>query len=485
MSSNFKRFTLAAGMVLTMGYLVGCGTRGENTGFGDKSTGGGAPSLSGAAAAGTAGTGGSITGGVTGTATVNSAFPSTTVTGLTISNMLATITGGGGGAGANVAATRLGFGNFGGGVRPVVVQGFGAGTLGRVSILPRNPEATPGTSNILLAPNVGTASPQSLTNPFGLLVDGSTIYVTEGATSGATGRIIRYTGINTTTGQCTGDQIAIGLNRPVDIAKDGNFLYVAEFGATGVGNGQVTRIDLSTTPPTVVRPYIASVSFCSSLVTDTANGHHFLYVAENAAGVGGTNGSVTRIDLSTFASGTGLTGTGVQQILPATGQTAYSNPYDLAVDGFSNVVITEGLNAVADQINPSSTGGAIRVITGGTTPAITSQVVLQNSTSGSTSGLSALRGISLFNEDSTGTVLTGFFTEGPPTALTSTLRQVTFRASDAAIFRHLILDSGKQSPLDTLFDQGDTSASPVIRPNVKYTQGAFGTAGQGQVLDVR
>ena len=95
MSSNFKKFTLAAGLVMTMGYLVGCGTRGENTGFGDTPRGPAVGTASSSSSSSSSTTGSGLTGGDTGTATVNDAFPVTAATGLTISNMLATSGGSG------------------------------------------------------------------------------------------------------------------------------------------------------------------------------------------------------------------------------------------------------------------------------------------------------------------------------------------------------------------------------------------------------
>ncbi len=496
MSSNFKKFTLAASLVLTLGYMVGCGTRGENTGFGDNdANGGGGAGLGSSAASSAASTGGAgLTGGTAGAATVNPSFPSTVATGLTISNMLPSASGGGGGSGASNPPTRLGMGNFAFGIRPAVVQGFGISTLGsgRVTLLPRNPEGTAGTSNIVLAPTTGSASPLTITNPFGMLVDGSTIYVGDQAVGAAIGRIIRYTNI-LANGGCTADQLAINLNSPVDIVRDGNFLYVAEFGSSG-GLGRISRIDIS---PGAAFPNVAtfvqSVNFCTSLAIDNANGHRFLYLVENTGGSsGGANGSVARIDLNTFVPNTPLlTGgvgsaasIGVTLIPPATGQTAYNNPFDIVTDGFSNVVITEGVNAGGTSLlSPTANPGALRVITGGVTPATTSRVVLQNSAAGSATGLNALRGVHLFNEDASGSVVSAFFTEGNTIGITTTMRQLTFRVSDAAIFRHLQLDSGKLSPLDTLFDIGDTAGS--IRANVKYCVGSFNGGTNGQVLDVR
>lgn len=497
MSSNFKKFTLAAGLVLTMGYMVGCGTRGENTGFSEDngSGGGGGGVATGSSAAASAGTGGGLTGGATGSATANSAFPATAVTGLTVSNMLPATSGGGGGSGASNPPTRLGMGNFAFGVRPAVLQGFGISTLGsgRVTILPRNPDGTTGANNVVLTPTVGSASPLTITNPFGMLVDGSTVYVGDQAIGAGIGRIVRYTNI-VAGGGCTADQLAINLNSPVDIARDGTFLYVAEYGSSG-GLGRISRIDISSGAafPNVTT-FVQSVNFCTSIAIDNANGHRFLYLVENVAGSsGGANGGVARIDLNTFVPNTPLlTGgvgstasAGVTLIPPAAGQTAYNNPFDIVTDGFSNVVVTEGVNAGTSLLTPTANPGALRVITGGATPATTSRVVLQNTAAGTATGLNALRGVNLFNEDASGSVVSAFFTEGNTIGTTTTMRQLTFRVADAAIFRHLQLDSGKLAPLDTLFDPGDAASSPAIRANVKYCTGSFNGGTNGQVLDVR
>jgi hypothetical protein len=505
MSSNFKKFTLAAGLVLSLGYLVGCGTRGENTGFGENRGGGGAASLSNSAAA--AGTGGNlITGGTSGTGTVNDAFPLTVVTGLTVSNMLSTA----GGSGNSNPPTRLGVCNLTNlpGQRVVAVQGFGVAGQGRVVIMPRNPESVPGTSNVVLNPTGAgsdASAVQNLNNPFGLLVDGQTIYITDNSTNPAGGRIMVYDTVEST-GVCRGRQILTTppLANPVKILKDGNFLYVAENQPRGAG-GRIRKIDLTkpfTGDPTNSFILIDNVNNPTSMAFDKSSGRNLLYIAENgASSATGAQGGIARVNLNTspFNAIVAAVPVGTLTTLadPAVaspgvtfisaGTTAFNFPFDIAADAFGNVVTTEGVQAATvGLVNPNTITGRIRVIPGtvtGGNPGNSAVMVLQNAPPGSSVGVTASRGVSLNAEDSTGTILSAFFTEG--SGLTTTLRQLTFRTSDGAIFRHLQLDSGKIAPLDTLFDAGDTGATPVIRPNVKYTVGSFNGGANGAILDIR
>jgi hypothetical protein len=503
MSSQVKKFTLAAVAVLTLGYLVGCGTKGENTGFGKQATGPAAGLGSGAGTTTTTTTGG-LTGGTSGTATVNDAFPLTAATGLTISPMFSTT----GGTGNSNPPTRLALGTFGGtlGTRVVCVQGFGVATGGRVVLMPRNPEAVAGTSNVVLNPTgAGSDVPglQALTNPFGLLVENGTVFITDLSTSSASGRLMVYDNIQAD-GTCRGRQILTTppLSNPVKIVKDGNILYVAENSARGAG-GRIRRIDLTKpfTDPTNSFIVIDNVNNPTGLALDKFNGRNLLYIAENGAGsASGAQGGIAVVNmtvspfnatsvptplgtLTTTAGGT----TASPGVYFVNATVAFNFPFDIAVDNAGNVVTTEGVSAALNLVNPTFQTGRIRVIqgtaSGGTVPATSATMVLQNAAPGSSVAIQASRGVSLKNEDGTGLVVSAFFTEG--VALTTTLRQLTFRTTDGAIFRHLQLDSGKVSPLDTLFDGGDTAATPVIAPNVKYTVGSFGGGTQGQVLDVR
>lgn len=495
MSSILCKRTLSAAVALTaLGYLVGCGTSGDNTGFKPSNpplSGGGGGLTTGGTTTG--GTTGGLTGGATGSASVNPDLTATAATGLTLTNMLPTNQPGG----ASNAPTRLGIGDFGGtlGTKVVVVQGHGNGPAqGRVTLLPRNPDNTPGTTNILLNRVAGTPAPPTLTltDPFGLMVESGRIYFTNGFQPALQGSVVRISNVQAN-GDATFDVVGtVGVNplqnlaNPIDIARDGNFLYVAEYQARG-GGGRIRRIDETNG---TVDTLVDSVNFPSALAMDTSNGRRLLYIAENGNTSGsGAQGGVARVDLNTFVAGTALTqggvgntaSPGVTFIQPQGGDAAYVNPFDLAVDDTGNVVVTEGLTLSVGVTPVSMTApisqGRIRVIqrtaAGGTLPT-TSRIVLQ--------GLTGTRGASIVREDATGDAVTVFFVDGP-TGLNSNLRQLTFRTNDGAIFRHLLLDSGKFNALDTLFDAG-SGGPPAVATNVKYTVGFLGGA-QGQVIDVR
>ena len=498
MSSQFKKFSMAAVALTALGYLVGCGTAGNNTGFEappdgfTPPTATGTSSSSAAAASSSSSTTSGLTGGATGSSTVNPNLPATAATGLTISNMLPTT---GGAGGATNAPTRLGIGNFGAlGDKVVVVQGNGNGIgQGRVVLLPRNPDATAGSSNILTVRTSGTPAPPTLSvqDPFGLLVESSTIYFTNNFRTAGAGSVVKVSNI-IAGGNAQFDVVGVdgaanpfqNLNNPIDVVRGGtNILFVAEYRARG-GGGQIRRINESTG---LVDVLVADVNFCSSMVLDTSGGRNFLYLAENGNNSGSGNfGGIARVDLSTFIPGTSLTtggvgstpSTGVTFIPPVTGQPAYANPFDLAVDDVGNVAVSEGISMAGDLTTFAApvSQGRIRVIAGnsGGTPATTSQLVLD--------GLTGTRGVSIVREDSGGAANTVFFIEGPQ-GLNSTTRQVTFTNTNGAIFRHLLLDSGRLNALDTLYDAGSTTA-PVVAPNLKTTISFLGTT-QGQVLDIR
>lgn len=480
MSGNWKQLTLA-GAVAVLFLSVGCGTRGGGDGLQNNPPSGPASGLgSGSTGGSTTGSTG-LTGGATGTSTVNTAFPVTAATGLTKAEMLPvnSLTG------ASNAPTRLDRGDFGAiGNRPVVVQGNGLGPAqGRVTLMTRNPDTTtPGNGNIVLAPNTGTQT--NLTDPFGVLVSGSSIFVTDNTRSSNSGAIVRFDNIQAS-GICSENRISNNnMQCPIHMVQDGNFLYVAEYRARGSG-GKISRIDLSNNNNlTNTATFISDVNFPSSMVLDTTNGRKLLYITENGNNAAsGAQGGVVQVDLNTFVAGSGVTtagnpSTGVVFITPQTGDPAYVNPWDLAIDDVGNIAVTEGLlyDVAGLSFSATPSQGKIRVIakaTAATTPT-TSRLVL--------TGLAATRGVSILREDAAGTIDTIFFVEGVQ-GLTSSVRQLTFNAADGSIFRHLQLDSGQLNPLDTLFDPGSTAA-PVVAANLKYTVSFLGGT-QGHVIDIR
>jgi hypothetical protein len=451
---------------LLSGLLAGCGTGG--TGLQTQSQGGIAGGLSTTTTGGgtTGGSASSFTGGASGTPIANNAFAATNVTGVVRSPMLSNGTL----SGDSNACTRLTIGDFGGtlGVRPVVAQGNNNGPgQGFITLMSRTPNATPGTGNVrLLATN---ASPPALVSPFDVLFTATGLLISNNFGAGVTGQIVRATGIQNN-GNCNLVNLGPGnLRAPIDMAVEGNFLYVAEYGALG-GGGQVRRINLTDGTDSV---FISGLNFPSSLAFDLSGGRRLLYLAENRAGATGANGGVARVDMTTFAAGPISTGgtpsAGVTFITPQepVGTFPYSNPFDLDVDDVGNVVVTEGLtyDTSAGTFDSPISQGRIRVIKQGSN---TSRVVL--------TGLTGTRGPDLVRADAAGNINTLFFAEGTSGNF-GTIRQLTFRNTDAAIFNHVLLDSGLLNPLDTLFDSGAPN-------NLKYTV-SFPGSTNGRVFDLR
>lgn len=483
-----KNFQLGLA-VAALGFLaVACGTAGENTGFGRGPT-GIAPAPGGtAAAAAAAGVGtGSLTGGATGTATVNPDLAGTLLPGLLKRNILATGT-----PLASNAPTRLGLGEFGTlGQRAVVVQGNLNGiSQGRVTLLPRNPGNPDGNGNIQIS-GVGS----ELSNPFGLAVRPSggsdEIIVTNQVNVGNLGQVVRIRAIQESGAATISTAGLTNLNAPFDIALDGNFAFVCEnFPVTG----RVLRIDLDNADPAAATTEILTgLTNATALALDTSSGRRLLYVVENGFTGGGALGRVLRVDLDDPGfplSGGTAASPGVTQIGVQAGEVPFAFPFDVAVDNFGNLIISEGLtyNPLDGTIGGNTPGqGRIRVLQAppplpaALPPTPESRLVLR--------GLTSTRGLSVIAENPAGTVNTVFFVEGVNTA--STVRQLTFNNTDGAIFRHLILDQDDGgggtlgpilNPFDTLFDLGSTT--PLVPANLKYSIG-FNGGVQGRVRDVR
>jgi len=485
MTGKNRNYALGA-TVSVLGFLaVACGTAGENTGFkppenrisnSGAAAAAAAASTAAAAAAGVGSGTGNLTGGIGGTAVVNVNFPATAATGLTVRNMLPTNDPGG----ASNAPTRMALGDFGGtlGRRAAVVQGFKLGVgQGRVTLLPQNPGDPAGTGNVVLTPplafNPGLFSPFALAIPAG----GGSVFVTDGISGGQNGRLVRIDNIQDS-GAATFTQVGpTNLVSPLDIVLDGNFALICEY-STVAGGGGIRRIDLTNGTATTL---VTGLNFPSSMVLDTTAGRRLLYVTENLVGFSGAQGGVLRINLNdpNFVAGGGPVANSAYTPIPPQGtDPIYANPFDLAIDPFGNIVVTEGLtlNVVDGTFTAPPGNGRIRVIqrNGPTDPLTsnTSRMVL--------TGLTGTRGPSLIAEDAAGAANTVFFVEG--SGFASSLRQLTFQNNDGGIFRHLILDQGQQNPLDALFDPG--SATPLVPTNVKYTV-QFNGGAQGAVRDVR
>jgi hypothetical protein len=259
---------------------------------------------------------------------------------------------------------------------------------------------------------------------------------------------------------------------------------VANYASIG-GGGSIVSVD--PTGAVASTPLITGLNFPSSVVVDNSNGRRLLYVTENASAGAGNNGRVLRFDLAVFPRGSapfavgGAPTTGVTNIQPLTGEQPYLFPWDLAVDGSGNVVVSDGFSYNADApvgFSAPQGQGSIRVISrAGGAPAITSRTVVR--------GLTGPRGLTLLDEGTAGDDNTLFFVDGAQ-GQNSFLRQLTFRNTDGAIYRFLTLanPNNSQNAFDTVFDVGSTTTTPTVAPNVKFTANFFSPT-QGSVFDVR
>ena len=486
MKVSNKRHLQAALIGLLAGALMGCGatsnTAKSTTGLasaGPGGTGGGAPA-----------TGSGITGGATGASTVNVNFPASNIDSLLANlDMLSTqITG------ASQSATRIVRTDFGGtvGVRAAVVQGYLSEDF-QITLLAKDPNAvTPGQGNIILNEGNFNTVLTGLRSPFDLFVDPANpavLFATNNFTAN-NGSLVRISGITATTAVVEQVSNVGSMQFPIDIVRDGNFLYVAEFGSAGVG--QIRRFDLTDPLNPVVDVLITGILAPTSLAMDRTGGRRTLYVALNSGGQLSTGqGGVLRLDLTDAdatggdtlanaqAEGWAVAVQGLDTVPANNADTTYQNPFDLAIDDAGNVVVCEG--GPFDPATGAFTGGGgfgrLRVIERGQGDPLVltprSRLVLQGD--GSPNGLANLRGPSMIIESADNNVNTVFFVEG--VGLNSTLRQLTFDNQTGAIFRHLILHAGALNPLDTEFD-------PAATINVKYSAG-FNTPNQGRVIDVR
>lgn len=447
-----KHLTGAMGALLLF-ITMGCGGSGGGTGGGvGRSLGSGSP-------------GGGDGGNPPNSGTVNPSFPATNaVPSLQKTPLLP----------AGLTATRLVLANFGGalGVRPATVAGYNNGdNNGQLILLERHPTpGNPGQGNIVLPGGSSTGNALPLSHPFELVASGSTLFLTDRFNVVDGGRVVRVTNISETAAEFN----TVGptnLGHPVALLRDGNFLYVAEYESVANG-GKIRRIDISGGANDGNSDVLVSgLAFPSSMVLDTSNGRRMLYVAQNGIPVGSSE--VLRIDLNTFTPGSGPTSPGVAQVVPREGGSG--QPFELAIDGAGNVVVSEGLRL--DPVNFTVLGqpnalGRIRVIERGQgNPAVTnptSRLVLIT--------LDPVAGPTLVQQGDAN-VNTLFFATGNQG--TGSVRQLAFNNQTGGIFSHLVLDFGVDFvPLDTLFD---LNGAPV---NLKYTRNFISPTG-GPVIDLR
>ena len=476
-----KRHLQAAAATAMLALLIGCGA---TSGIG-KGPGGIASSGGTGTGGGTAATGSGLTGGATGSSTVNVNFPvSNIVALLTTRDMLSSQI-----SGASNAPTRLGITDFGGtlGVRPAVVQGNRLGVgQGRLTIMARNPNAvTPGQGNFILPTGTSTGDGLPLTSPFDLFVDTAVagrLFITDNVNVGNTGRLIRVTNITETAADF--DQVgSTDLRTPLDVCSldaATSAILVCEYRAEVPGGGQIRQIDVTGTGTDgTTTEFLTGVPFPSSIVS---TGGGIFYIACNGNGSAGAFGGVIRVDTTNalFVPGQaaftgGVPNDGITLVTPQGADPAYALPFDLEIDTNGNVIVTEGgsYNPDTGDLTATPGQGRIRVISADQHVAAnpTSRLVLSGSASDS---ITFARGPSVTVESATADSV--FFVEG--VGLTTSVRQLTFDTTTGAIFRHLTLDTGELNPLDTLFDVGN---SPI---NLKYTVN-FNTATNGKVLDIR
>lgn len=493
MSQNRKKFTLACAVGILAALSVACGTRGNNvdnnnpgqlilTGTGTGTTTG---TTTGTATSNAASR---LTGGTTGSPTVNPSASPTPLTGLVTTNLITQqFTGSGN------PLTRLTAASINGFQVALAAQSNGLTTTNPIGeVIPR----TLGDVNVPLAVPIaattGTAVQNSgtIVSPFDLLVAGGAVFLTDGMLIPNNGRVLRVNGVDPATGNAQVDIVATGLSSPIDMIFDpdansgSGLIYVANYQPPGSqGTGSISFVDPAGTGA-AASALVTGLNSVSSMALDRSNNRRFLWVCENQASGLGDNGRVIRINLAdpNFTAGAAintLTGNGAAAIVSVPQGQAFLNPWEVEVDAFGNVVISEGMTY---QISPPSFSatqgvGRIRVIptTGAETTPPAATTVL--------TGLTGPRGLSVVEEGPAGGALTGtddtvFFVNGA-LGQQSEARQVTFR-NDGGIFSYLSLATVGQNALDTLFDPGDADTPSNLKVTVGFIQ-----APNGQVVDIR
>lgn len=350
-------------------------------------------------------TGGGTTGGVAGTTgfgltggTLNfggsgstGGTTTTTTTGTTSTTTGTTTTTTGGTTGGNSFLTALTGTNFRTGLnnptsfasvnvsgvgRTAIVDGFRfTGPNGRLLILDETgtfDANTGGFPIIEVQRSADSTFTDALTNPFDIVSDGNSLYMSVGFEVSNEGKIIKVSNLtqngNTITGKF--DELTSGTTPPFNPAfltlvstASGNFVYWTEYGSNI--NGQVRRIRTDGTGTADV--IVNNLNFPAGIDHDGSR----LAICDSAGG----GQSLGRVILTAIEPATTLNGqdpNDVTEVTPANASDqAIRRPFDVMAIGGRGFFFTEGA-ALASNSGPISSGqgnGAVRFVASGSSSA--------------------------------------------------------------------------------------------------------------------
>lgn len=214
---------------------------------------------------------------------------------------------------------------------------------------------------------------QSFSNPWGIVNDGTNLYISVGFGANQEGAILRvsnivFSGTNPVTATATFTNIttqAGPISNPTfmttAIVGGNQYLYWSEYSAIGT-TGRVRRVLLNDQVNNPVEIVVAALNYPAGL----ANDQNFLVVCDSAGGEGSL-GQVVRVPLTNtglpFTPGTGQART----VAVAAGQQNVARPFDVTYDGVNGFFFTEGsaISFLSDTTLPVPSGqgnGAVRYL---------------------------------------------------------------------------------------------------------------------------
>lgn len=346
------------------------------------------------------------------------------------------------------------------GNRVFYLDGFNSGQdNGRLMVTTITRTAT---STTFSAPVAITATPdsfpetESLDNPFGLVADGTDLYISVGYGISTDGAILKVSNFSGNTARFERITLDVG---PGAVPLNPTFLFIAnadgqkycywsEYSAVG-GGGRVRRV--RTDAVGGVQEVLNQLNFPAGIATDGTN----MVVCDSN---GGTGGQVVRVPLS-FTGVTPRTPTtgGGTVVSVTAGEQNIQRPFDVVYDGATGFVFTEGNAIVTFPTNlgpgPLGTGGAVRYLPRTSTTA----KLIAN-------GLNNPSGVSAVSLNATNVGVA--FVES--VNLNGTLKRRVFNPASPALDVPVQLATGLNLPLSTLIVD---AATPEFLVSVNYSGG--------------
>ncbi len=472
MKNNKVWMSLFGAALATSITVIGCGSSGGGTfaGGGGTGTGGSGSGASGGSGTGTASVGlngGSVTGsggqntGTSGTGTSTggtsgtSGGTGTTTAGNTTGGFLGPVEDAGQVASLNQPTQMVRVGS-----RIYFVDGFGLANNGRLmytTVDANNNFTTP----VQITGATGSPVSSVLVNPWGLVSDGTNLYISVGFNSPQEAGILRVSNINATANTATFTELtgaATFMDNPAFMllanVDGGQYIYWSEYSSVN-SSGRVRRTLASGNGQGAIQDVVNNLNFPAGLATDGNN----LVICDNAGG-GTSLGRLVRVPLS-FSNTNTTNADNATQITPIASQVSdpIVRPFDVAYDGLNGFFITEG-----NAINyPGSTttlpqpntqgGGRVRYLPRTATTATVVATGLSNTAGIDVAQLTNGSVGVLFSESivSTGRVL-----------------RIVVDPTNVAVQTPSVVDTGLFSPIDVAIVD---SARPLFLALVNYDGG--------------